>query len=513
MPLIELSAAPANPPAALFRPALVLMAGRFLGFLAAFAIPMVLARMFALTEFGTYKQLFLVFGTLFGIAQLGMAESLYYFLPFETTRSGRFVFNTLVLSGAAGLAVLVLLWLAQAPVAALLNNVRLAGYLPLIGLYLLLTLPAVVLEIVMTVCKQHFVASCTYALTDFLRALFLVLPVLLFADIYWLLLGAVLFALLRLGATRLYIRRELGAGLHYDAGAMRQHLGYAVPFGLAGLIEILQTNFHLYAVSWYFDAATFALYAVGCLQVPLIDFLMTSTCNVMMISMRESSLAGDHAAVVAIWLDSIRKLALVFFPLVGVLLVCAHELIVLLFTEAYAASIPVFMVWTLSMLFATLLTDGALRVFAQTRFLILQNLARLVFIVVLIRFFLDHFGLIGAIVVTLLATLLAKTLALWRLKTVMGVTLRHLLPWRALASTLGLALLSLLPALLLKSIVQVPGILLLPMTGSVYTLTYYLLLQRYGPMQPAEKRMLAQWALMPLLRARTLLRIRLLPRL
>jgi hypothetical protein len=171
------------------------------------------------------------------------------------------------------------------------------------------------------------------------------------------------------------------------------------------------------------------------------------------------------------------------------------------------------MVWTLSMLFATLLTDGALRVFAQTRFLILQNLARLVFIVVLIRFFLDHFGLIGAIVVTLLATLLAKTLALWRLKTVMGVTLRHLLPWRALASTLGLALLSLLPALLLKSIVQVPGILLLPMTGSVYTLTYYLLLQRYGPMQPAEKRMLAQWALMPLLRARTLLRIRLLPRL
>ena len=32
-------------------------------------------------EFGTYKQLFLIYATLFGVAQLGMAESLYYFIP------------------------------------------------------------------------------------------------------------------------------------------------------------------------------------------------------------------------------------------------------------------------------------------------------------------------------------------------------------------------------------------------------------------------------------------------
>src|SRR5437879_12894336 len=59
-----------------FKPTLVLMSGRSLAFAATFFIPMVLVRVFDQTEFGTYKQLFLIVSTLYGIAQLGMAESL-----------------------------------------------------------------------------------------------------------------------------------------------------------------------------------------------------------------------------------------------------------------------------------------------------------------------------------------------------------------------------------------------------------------------------------------------------
>ena len=66
---------------AVFRPAMILMSGRFLGFILAFITPMVLVRVFTQEDFGTYKQLFLIVNTLFVIAQMGMAESLYYFLP------------------------------------------------------------------------------------------------------------------------------------------------------------------------------------------------------------------------------------------------------------------------------------------------------------------------------------------------------------------------------------------------------------------------------------------------
>src|SRR5690606_28424202 len=130
---------------------------------------------------------------------------------------------------------------------------------------------------------------------------------------------------------------------------------------------------HMYAVSHYFSPAVFAIYAVGCLQVPLFDFLTSTTSNVMMIQMREKLLEGQARQAWAIWLDTTRKLALVMCPLIALMLLEAPTIIVLLFTDTYAASAPIFMVWMLTVLFAVLLTDGALRVVAETRFLIVLN--------------------------------------------------------------------------------------------------------------------------------------------
>ena len=78
------------------KPAAVLMSGRMIGIAVAFAIPVALARLFDQSEFGTYKQLFLVNATLYGIMQCGMAESLFYFVPSDPRRAGRYAMNALV---------------------------------------------------------------------------------------------------------------------------------------------------------------------------------------------------------------------------------------------------------------------------------------------------------------------------------------------------------------------------------------------------------------------------------
>src|SRR4029079_2730328 len=82
--------------------ALMLTIGRTIGFAVAFVIPMILARRFSQEDFGTYRQLFLIYGALFGLAQVGMAESLYYFLPRDAAKGGHAFANAvLVLIGAA----------------------------------------------------------------------------------------------------------------------------------------------------------------------------------------------------------------------------------------------------------------------------------------------------------------------------------------------------------------------------------------------------------------------------
>ena len=86
---------------------MLLVTGRGVGLAASFAIGIVLARIFDPAVFGVYKQFFLIYATLYGVLQLGMAESLYYFVPRKPEHTGRYAANAIValaLTGAASIA-------------------------------------------------------------------------------------------------------------------------------------------------------------------------------------------------------------------------------------------------------------------------------------------------------------------------------------------------------------------------------------------------------------------------
>jgi len=245
-----------------------------------------------------------------------------------------------------------------------------------------------------------------------------------------------------------------------------------MPFQLAVLLEILQANLHQYAVSLHFDPATFAIYSVGCLQVPLVDLLAGTSCNVMMVKMGEDLRTGRGEAAVAAWQATVRKLALAFFPLVAILLVNARDLIVFLFTARYLGSVPIFMVWTASFLLMTLPVDGVLRVHADTRFLFLLGAVKLLIIGATVGWFLGRFQLLGGVFVSLLAVLVGKSLALFRVKRHLKVTWSGLMPWSSLAATLLSALAAALPALLVKDTLALPPVASMLVSGVVYLLAY-----------------------------------------
>ena len=245
---------------------------------------------------------------------------------------------------------------------------------------------------------------------------------LLFRQLEWLLKGAVVVAFLRAAVTLFYFRREFRGSFKPDRALLRSQLAYALPFGLAVLVEIVQASLPQYVVSHLFDPATFAIFAVGCLQIPLVDFAASPTSDVMMVKMQESLAEGRKQAVLEIWHDTTWKLALLFFPLVAFLLVAAREIIVFLFTAKYAASAPIFMVWSTMILLTTFQVDGVMRVFAQTRFLLALNLMRLAIIAGLIKWSLAEFHLLGAVLVIVLATLALQGGALVRMKRLLEIS-------------------------------------------------------------------------------------------
>ena len=140
------------------------------------------------------------------------------------------------------------------------------------------------------------------------------------------------------------------------------------------------------------------------------------------------------------------RLSLVVFPLVAFMLIAARDIIVLVFTDAYVASVPIFQLSTVAILPACLCVDAVLRAHAQTRVLFGLNLVRLAAVALLIGAFLTAFGLPGAVAATLCATVLARALGLARIARLMNVGLVELLPWKRLTMTAAFAVVAALPA-------------------------------------------------------------------
>lgn len=179
--------------------------------------------------------------------------------------------------------------------------------------------------------------------------------------------------------------------------------------------------------------------------------------------------------------------------MVALLMATSREVITFLFTDAYAASAPIFAVWVLSIALSVLQTDGVMRVHAQIRFLFLVNLVRLALIVALIQPMLAAFGLLGPVLITLLAMAVAKGLHLLQMRRLMNLKANEVLPWRELAAILGVSALSALPVLLTHGLLSGPKPVRLIAEGLVYGASYLALLFATGIISTEERASLRRW--------------------
>jgi hypothetical protein len=150
------------------------------------------------------------------------------------------------------------------------------------------------------------------------------------------------------------------------------------------------------------------------------------------------------------------------------------------------------------MLFAAIMTDSVLRVHADTRFLILLNIIRLTVVAIAIGLFLRWFGLMGAVLVTLLSTLTAKGVGIARVRKLLGCSFRQVLPWKGLASILAITATAMLPAVLLKPVLGLPLLLSFLVSGALFTLSYAALLWYCGPLKDSERHLVARWLQSPI---------------
>ena len=78
--------------------------------------------------------------------------------------------------------------------------------------------------------------------------------------------------------------------------------------------------------------------------------------------------AGERRAIIPIWLNAVRKLALVVVPICALMFVLRYEIITLLFTSAYSEAAPLFGIYLFSALLPMTLTGAPIRAHEEFKF-------------------------------------------------------------------------------------------------------------------------------------------------
>jgi O-antigen/teichoic acid export membrane protein len=298
------------------------------------------------------------------------------------------------------------------------------------------------LEVALTSRGQTRAAAAAYLLSDGLRAGAMVVPALLGWGLEGVMWALAAFGLLRI-ATCGGVLLGFGQGPLFRPRLLREQLAHAAPFGAAMALAIPQQYAHQFAVSGLVAPELFALYAVGCFQLPLVGLLYTPVSEVLMVRMGELEREGRPREGAHCFREATGRLAQVFLPLGAFLFAAAPELISALFGARFLPAVPLFRIGVLGTVLAIFPVDGALRATNRTRHLFRSYLLKAVVTVPAVYLGVTLLGMKGAIASSVLTEVVGVAVLMAALPGAVGergwrAAVDRLIPWRELGwATVG----------------------------------------------------------------------------
>jgi len=311
-----------------------------------FVLPLALVRIMSVPEFGLYKQAFQVLLTVLGLLNLQVAVSVFYFMAREPEKKLQVALNVVIFYGLLGALVAALFVIWPGWVTLIFKGSDLVPYVPWLGLAILSWLVSTNLESVPVAAGNVRVASVLIVAAQFTRSILMIIAALVFGTLESILIAAILQGAVQTVLVAIYLRRRFGKlWASFDWRLFKAQVGNALPFGIGGVVAVMQEDMHNYFVSHYYDSAGFAIYSVGCFQLPLLGVLTNSFASAFNPDVARHERAGDHKGILLAWAQVVRSLAFVLAPAFALMFVLRREFITSLFTAQYEASTPIFAVY------------------------------------------------------------------------------------------------------------------------------------------------------------------------
>jgi O-antigen/teichoic acid export membrane protein len=463
-----------------------------------YLVPLLLVRRFSQAEFGLYKQLFLVAETAIAVLPLGLGGSIYFFLPRERGRRNQILFNALLSNVAAGGLVCAVLAVHPTLLAALLNSPAATPYALLMGFVVLALLCCSSFETILIANDEIRLAMAYIVAAQLGKALLYLTAVLEFHSVVAIAYAAIIHGVMQTSVLLCYLQSRFpGFWRGFEWPMLRAQLTYAVPFGVSSLIYSFYSTLDNYVVSYRFGASAYAIYAVGCFNLPLIPLLLDSLGATMIPQVSRLENENQRREIVELTARMMRKLAAICLPLYVFLLVIGPEFITLLFTSRYLASWPILAI-NLTLIPLSIVTsayDPIMRAHPSHRFFLVVVRATLLgALFVALWFGTRYLGLVGAIAIAVVANVLERMIVGIKAGRILRVG-RHDLALLADIPKFGAAavLAGAVTLLVRAGVTRRECVTALVGCGIVFWVAYPLIVLLLGILSEAERHALSQW--------------------
>jgi O-antigen/teichoic acid export membrane protein len=458
-----------------------ILCAKTVAFALTFVLPLLLVRRLSRTEFGLYKQVFLFVNTAFTLLPLGVGMSAFYFLPRERERQrqSQIVFNILLFHALVSGAACLLLVFRPTLLAALFNSETMRAFAPLVGLVVLTWVSSSSLEMIAIARQEVRLATVFIVAAQLTKAVFLLSAAVLFGTVESLLYAAIIQGTLQTLILLSYLRSRFGWGWRgFEWSFLRMQLAYALPFGFASMLFRAQLELDNYFVAYTYGPSVYAIYAIGCFELPLLGLLSDSIASVTIPRVSHLQKQGARREIAELVARMMRKLSAVLLPLCAFLWVAGREFITVLFTAQYIDSWPIFAVNLVLIPLAVITSayDPVLRAYAEHRYFLLKLRGCLLILFgVGLWFGVRFFDLLGAVAVMVSINVIDRLVTAAKVKRILNVTRRDLVLLKdvgkvALASTAA----ALAAALVRSLVIGAQPLFVLALAGCVFAFVYLL---------------------------------------
>jgi O-antigen/teichoic acid export membrane protein len=410
-------------------PALWIASARTIAFGLNFLLPLLLVRRLDQSEYGLYKQVFLLISTAVNILPLGFHMTAFYFLPRASGHKAQVVLNILLFHCSAAVVGCLILVTHPEVVDYIFPGSNLVDYGPLVGFVVLLWVASFPLDYIAMADEHAKLATVFIVSSQLVGTLLMLVAVLMFGSLQALITAAAIQGVWKTAVLLVYLIRRFNAFAalltNFDWSLLRSQIAYAIPIGVAGLIWSMQLQIHQYFVANRFSPASYALYAVGTFQLPLIGILSDSVGSVVIARVSRLQNDNEPREIILLTARMLRKLAAVYFPICSFLLVVGPAFISVLFTTRYLDSWPIF---AINLVFIPLgmfssASDPVMRAYPEHRYFLLKVRATiLAILIVALWFATDRFGPIGVISAVVGVNLIERLVIGSKAGRILGVT-------------------------------------------------------------------------------------------